>query len=78
MAQITIAKPEDLAKFNGWQIDKAEFGQDGSDPVITFTLRHIAAEFPVTLMLKPTITFGRAGNIMLANTGINITTQDIK
>jgi len=60
--QLAIEKPEDLSKLNGWQIVSAAMGQDGPDPVIILNIHHVAAEFPVVLTLKPTVTFGRSGN----------------
>ena len=77
MSELVIKNLEDLKKLSGWTIEKAGKVANATPAcTIGLLLSHPAAERKVVLKFWPTVTFGRAGNIMLVNESLKIEVLD--
>lgn len=77
MAELELKTPQDLTKLEGWEIIKAENLSDGVDPYLVLQLRHIAAEKPIKLVIRPATALGRCGNLITCNLQLRVKTEDV-
>jgi hypothetical protein len=75
--EVELKTPEDIKKLEGWTITGAHLQREGPDPQLVLQMSHPLAGTPIQVAITPVITFGRNGNIMIANTALNLKTQDI-
>ena len=77
MPELVIKNIEDLKKLSGWTIEKAGKVANATPAcTIGLLLSHPAAERKVLLKFWPTVTFGRAGNVVLCNESLKIEALD--
>jgi len=76
--ELVLSKPEDIKKLEGWTIKSGVVEVQGADPVLVLSMSHPAAEFPIKLEIKPTVSIGRNGNIIVCNQMLRLHIEDIK
>lgn len=75
--ELVIEKQTDLAKLEGWTINKVEHAI-GATPSLTLTISHVAAEVPVKLHIIADVTLGRSGNVLVCNPTIILKLEDVQ
>ncbi len=76
--ELVLTKIEDLEKLKGWRIDGATLERQDVAPVLVLQMSHLAAECPVCLKIKPVVSFGRSGNVMLVTESLSLHIEDVK
>ena len=74
---LLINDVKDLKKLEGWHIEKAFLVIENADPVVGLVLNNIGAPNPVLCKFRANVSFGRSGNVMIANSNITIITEDL-
>lgn len=81
---ISFTKPEDFKQLEGFMIHELGIVMTGVTPVLTMILSRLGDPGPglgmtkIRLVITPTVTLGLAGNVMLANPGLNLTSSEEK
>ena len=74
--ELIIQKLEDIAKLEGWTIQKASVSL-GADPLLTLNITHPAAEKAVNLRIIGGVHYQRVGNnITVLNSTFTIKSED--
>ncbi len=76
MPELIIKKPEDIEKLVGWTVLEAGLLPPGMGIGVGLKLSHPAAAVPVKVFFVAGTQMGLSGNVVVANPGINILSQD--
>ena len=74
MAELIIKTPGDLKKLEGWRIERVGIAQGG---ILVIRVSHPVASCHVEILVRPQVTMGLSGNIVMANPEMLVKSRDI-